>query len=188
MDKTNRIIMCLILSTILLGTIGMVVAVPLNYIIGWIGQYNDEINTVALVVGGIFVLIRYNHSKKLEYTQDERRAWRNSLRYCLEYLLLFQQSDASFIDDFSLEHVRIRVKASLNPNSSAGSLDYLISKQFEGDNIDLSNQILALQVLLKYDWERAKKENSIFFSKCKKEQLDETYRDLLCSKLNPSED
>lgn len=190
MNKTEKItglIACLIALMILLGTIGVVIGIPLNCIIEWIGQYYDEINTLAVIIGGVFVLIRYNHSKKLEYTQGERRAWRNSLRNCLEYLIIFQQgiipSIESSSEELTVKHVQARVKSNLNPNPADNSLDKLVNEQFEviGDkeNNNVSNQILALQLFLKYDWERAKKENSITFTKCLKRELDEKYRNLL---------
>ncbi|MGM0175556.1 hypothetical protein [Enterococcus sp. DIV0788_1] len=130
----------------------------------------------AVVVGGIFAFLRYNHTKKLEYTQSERKEWRIKLRECLEKLIILDLKGKFKADDETIATVR----ACLNPDQNKDTLDGLVMEEFL-NNGNLKNQIYCLQYLLKFDWERAKIENELFNSD--KAKLEEKYKKELRTKI-----
>ena len=151
----------------------------LMQLVTYVIQHPEAIQNIALITGGGIALWKYSHTKKLEYTQNERKEWRNKLRSCLEKMMEYKSRGCDNVDLRTLSVV----KSCLNPNPGDNTLDKLVSEQFEEQN-NLKYQILALQFLLKFDWERAKKANNLSFSAKNELDLSNDYKDQLNEKIN----
>lgn len=123
-----------------------------------------------LGIGSISVLfwtiISYIHTKKLEYTLDERKEWRNELR---EVLIRLRTLDEKKDDEKTNEYNKCKaiILSNLNPFPSRGSIDNIVLNSFNKNQESLPAQIIALESLLKYYWERAKLETRILNFKLK---------------------
>lgn len=128
-----------------------------------------------LGIGGIFTLawsmFSHFHTKKLEYTLDERKEWRNELR---KVLIRLRTLDEKEDDEKTNEYNKCKaiILSNLNPFPSRGSIDKIVLENFNRSQENLPAQIIVLESLLKFDWERAKLETRICSSKLKKIEKD----------------
>ncbi len=153
----------------------------IKFFLLWLETYKSGITIIFSIIGGIFVYLKYSHSKRLEYTAIERKEWRSNLRKSLKILILAKMENEK-ISQNKIDFARANIISNLNPVPNKGSLDEEIFRIFKTkyNQKNLSKEILALKVLLKFDWDRAKKENNLlpFFRKIKeKKYIDKISQD-----------
>jgi len=137
-----------------------VVEIDINKFLFWLGTYKSGITIIFSIIGGIFVYLKYSHSKRLEYTASERKEWRSNLRKSLKILILANMENEK-ISQNRIDFARANIISNLNPIAKEDSLDNKVFEIFKKNykRKNLGEEINALQLLLKFDWDRAKKEN-----------------------------
>lgn len=124
-----------------------------------------EASAIATIMGAGISYFTFRKSSKLTYITQERKAWRTEIRKIAEELEM-----CSYIDR---KHVLVKLKTRINAygytdsknDGNIGEDSHIWEKIEQIENCDekdyerLRNQlIIFLSLLLKADWERAKKE------------------------------
>ena len=127
-----------------------------------------ETTIISLITGLIagYIAFRSNsENNSLKYITDERRKWRDKMRSLSADFLNIEKSIPLNIQ--KLKTIKNKIQVRLNPDDLEDKKililleDYILKVEAkkENDFVKLEEQIInAFAVLLKYDWERAKKE------------------------------
>ncbi|MFL4359173.1 hypothetical protein [Streptococcus uberis] len=112
------------------------------------------------IIGATFVYMQNLRKNQLEYVTDERSKWRQILKNALVDLL----------DNNNIEHAINTIKSQLNPygrlNIKKNTSEYYLKdghiwdllENFNYSNSEIKKLVLYIELSLKYDWEKSKKE------------------------------
>ena len=130
---------------------------------------------LSTIVGGIFNTITYDRNIEIKNITDERAKWRESLRtYSVDFL------DTNNINERT--RIRNNIALKLNPEDQFDRTIILIMDKIQQTSVNekvkysingeeqgmITLDVLLIeliQVLLKYDWERSKRESKPFYKK-----------------------
>lgn len=138
---------------------------------------------LATIFSSIVTYLNYNKELRLKRITDERAKWRESIRNIASELNNSNNDKKTVLSELT------KLKLLINTNGLFKEDDYLndghiwsLIKEIEAeDKVDckkIERLILYLSALLKYDWERAKTEASMFKSG-KNKNSKENYKDLV---------
>ncbi len=118
----------------------------------------------AAIISGLITIVTTTKSNTLKYITKERSVWREKIRECSEKLRGASYQDTIKICDQLKDRINAMGKRVSNRYSDDAHI-WKIINELESDNFDMKNlnryQLVLqeyLSLLLKWDWEKAKKE------------------------------
>ena len=120
-----------------------------------------EVSAIASVIGAIISYITFRKTAKLKYITKERKEWRDSIRKVTERLEKCSYNNRRTV--LVILKTRINAYGIMNRNqlydSHIWETIYEMEQCKKKDYLQLKEKLIEyLSLLLKYDWERSKKE------------------------------